>query len=175
VRTVVRWPPRSAYLPLAASRASGVEQLDCGPIVWTCENPDVVAAAVDALGVSCPPLICTGGWPSTACLRFVRAIGAAGAELRHHGDFDVERLQILDRLLSVTEGQLWRMAPEDYARCADAGAPVRSDTKSPQPPGSSLGTARRAHSPRRASGACEEQTLVELEMDLRAAADSAGR
>ena len=28
----------------------GVELLDCGPVVWTCENPDVVAAAVDALG-----------------------------------------------------------------------------------------------------------------------------
>ena len=47
----------------------GIELLACGPIVWTCENPDVVAAAADALGPACPPLICTGGWPSTACLR----------------------------------------------------------------------------------------------------------
>ena len=89
----------------------GIELLACGPIVWTCENPDVVAAAADALGPACPPLICTGGWPSTACLRLVRAIGASGAELRHHGDFDVEGLRILDRVLSVTEGQLWRMTP----------------------------------------------------------------
>lgn len=152
----------------------GVEQLDCGPIVWTCENPDVVAAAVDALGVSCPPLICTGGWPSTACLRLVRAIGATGAELRHHGDFDVEGLQILDRLLSVTEGQLWRMAPEDYVRYAGAGAPVRSDTKSPSLRDHRL--ARLAeHILRDGRAVREEQTLVELEMDLRAAADSAGR
>ena len=32
----------------------GIELLACGPIVWTCENPDVVAAAADALGTCLP-------------------------------------------------------------------------------------------------------------------------
>jgi uncharacterized protein (TIGR02679 family) len=151
----------------------GVELLDCGPIVWTCENPDVVAAAVDALGPACPPLICTGGWPSTACLRLLRAIGAAGAELRHHGDFDVEGLQILDRMLSVTGGQLWRMTPEDHARYAGAGAPVRNDTASPRLRDQQLARlAEQILSDGRVVR--EEQTLFELEADLRNAADAVG-
>lgn len=179
--------PREAGSPLTAElRASasggeprvvtlrelrGIELVDCGPVVWTCENPDVVAAAADALGPSCPPLICTGGWPSTACLRLIRAIVAAGAELRHHGDFDVEGLQILDRLLSVTAGQLWRMTPEDHARYAGVGAPVRADTRCPRLRDRRL--ARLAeHVLRDGRAVREEQTLVELEDDLRAAADS---
>ena len=150
-----------------------VELLDCGPVVWTCENPDVVAAAADALGPACPPLICTGGWPSTACLRLLRAIGVAGAELRHHGDFDVEGLQILDRLLSVTEGQLWRMTPADHARYAGAGAPVRSDTKSPRLRDQRL--ARLAeHVLRDGRAVREEQTLAELEEDLSDASCAVG-
>ena len=149
----------------------GVEILDCGPIVWTCENPDVVAAAADALGSVCPPLICTGGWPSTACLRLLRAIRAAGAELHHHGDFDLEGLQILDRVLTVTNGQLWRMTREDHMRHAGAGAPLRADTRTPR-----LSDHRLVRLAENILGdgraVREEQTLVELEDDLRAAADS---
>ncbi len=152
----------------------GIERLDCGHIAWTCENPDVVAAAADALGPACPPLICTGGWPSTACLRLLRAIRATGGELRHHGDFDFEGLKILDRLLTVTEGQLWRMTPEDHSRHAWAGEPIRSDPKLPR-----LRDRRLAqlveHVHRDGRAVREEQTLVELEGDLRAAAESLGR
>jgi len=76
-------------------------------------------------------LAVTGGWPSTACLRLLRAIGASDTVLHHHGDIDFEGLRILDRLLSVTAGGLWRMTRDDHARHASGGAPLRSRTTAP--------------------------------------------
>lgn len=66
----------------------GVEVLAVGDEAFCCENPDVVAAAADALGPACPPLVCTGGWSSTAGLRLLRALVAGGATVHHHGDMD---------------------------------------------------------------------------------------
>jgi len=60
----------------------GLNRLHCGTAVWTCENPDVVAAAVDALGSDCPALICTGGWPSPAAGRRPPACGCCARSAR---------------------------------------------------------------------------------------------
>jgi uncharacterized protein (TIGR02679 family) len=98
-----------------------VESLACGQIVYCCENPAVVAAAADDLGPSCPSLVCTGGWPSTAALRLLRALVAGGAAVQLHGDMDPDGLRILQRMLEVTNGRLWRMAPADHARYAALG------------------------------------------------------
>ena len=66
------------------------------------------------------------------------------------------------------------MTPEDHARYAGAGAPVRADTTCPRLRDQRL--ARLAeHVLRDGRAVREEQTLVELEEDLRAAADSPGR
>jgi uncharacterized protein (TIGR02679 family) len=172
--------PRGAGVPVAAALLAaadggeprvvtlrelrGVDRLDCGEVVWTCENPDVVAAAVDALGPDCPPLICTGGWPSTACLRLLRAIGAAGSELRHHGDLDIEGLRILDRLLAVTGGRLWRMTIDEHDRHAGGGAPVRDRTTAPLRNRHLAELAE--HVLRDGRVVREEQTLDELVPDL---------
>jgi uncharacterized protein (TIGR02679 family) len=91
-----------------------VTTLACGPVVFTCENPDVVAAAADELGARCPPLVCTEGWPSTACVRLLRALLAGGATALHHGDMDRGGLRIVDRLLAVTGGAPWRMTAVDH-------------------------------------------------------------
>jgi uncharacterized protein (TIGR02679 family) len=144
----------------------GLKRLHCGTVVWTCENPDVVAAAVDALGSGCPPLICTGGWPSTACLRLLRAIGASGTVLRHHGDIDFEGLRILDRLLSVTGGGLWRMTRDEHARHASGGAPLRC--RATAPPLRDRRLAELAeHVLRDGRAVREEQAIDELVADLR--------
>lgn len=95
--------------------------LACGPLVFTCENPDVVAAAADDLGAACPPLVCTEGWPSTACLRLLRLLRAGGAGAMHHGDIDRDGLRIVDHLLAVTGGTPWRMAAADHEAHASAG------------------------------------------------------
>lgn len=144
----------------------GVERLDCGDVVWTCENPDVVAAVIDALGPDCPPLISTGGWPSTACLRLLRAIGAADTELRHHGDIDLEGLRILDRLLEVTGGRLWRMTRDEHARHAGSGAPVRARATVPVLRDLNL-VELAEHVLRDGHVVREEQTIEELVGDLR--------
>lgn len=125
------WPGSTDPRVVTLRELRDVERIDCGPIVFTCENPDVVAAAADALGPDCAPLICTGGWASTACVRLLRATIAAGARPRHHGDMDPEGLRILDRLLAVTGGALWRMTAEDYRARASGGQPLGSRIISP--------------------------------------------
>ncbi|HZL75695.1 MAG TPA: TIGR02679 family protein [Propionibacteriaceae bacterium] len=93
--------------------------------VFVCENPAVVAAAADALGSHCPPLICLNGQPSTAALRLVKAVHDSGANLRYHGDFDWGGIRIANLLLSRIPWKPWRFRTEDYERAADhASAPV---------------------------------------------------
>lgn len=100
-----------------------VDRLDeVGPRVFTCENPDVVAAAADALGPACRPLVCTEGWPSTACLGLLRALVAGGAACAHHGDMDRDGLRIVDHLLAATGGEPWRMTAADHDVHAASGA-----------------------------------------------------
>ena len=96
----------------------------CGPVVFTCENPDVLAAAADRLGAACPPVVCTEGWPSTACVRLLHALIAGGARGRHHGDMDPDGLRILDHLLEATGGEPWRMTAADHAAHAAGGVPL---------------------------------------------------
>ena len=95
--------------------------LACGPLAFTCENPDVIAAVAEALGPACPPLICSEGWPSTACLHLLRALCAGGARIVHHGDMDPDGIRIVDHLLTVTGGSPWRMTAADHARHASGG------------------------------------------------------
>lgn len=59
-------------------------------MVLVCENPPLVSAAVEALGHSCPPLLCTGGWPNTAVTTLLEALSASGCELRVQCDGDSE-------------------------------------------------------------------------------------
>lgn len=59
-----------------------------GATVSVCENPVVLAAAAERLGPGCPPLVCTGGQPGAAVTALLRLLIAAGARVRHHGDFD---------------------------------------------------------------------------------------
>ena len=141
----------------------------CGA-VFCCENPDVVAAAADELGARCPALVCTGGWPSIASVAMLRALCAGGAQIHHHGDMDPEGLRILDRVLALTGGRLWRMGVADYERAVRTGATVAvaaSDRAPRHPELALLGVALRR------TGQCvpEERMLGVLIGDLR---DEAG-
>ncbi len=168
------WPgcPQPRVLTLRELR--GISCLACGPTVFTCENPDVMTAAADDLGENCPPLVCTSGWPSTACLRLLRATIEGGAAPRHHGDMDPEGLRILDRLLAITNGRLWRMNPDEYHRHAGGGS-VLADRRPLAPPddaslaelATAMATVGRIVQ--------EEQTVVELIGDLRAASAHFGQ
>lgn len=161
------WPGSSDPRVLTLRELRTITRLACGPIVFTCENPDVVAAATDALGPRCPPLVCTSGWPSTACLRLLRATIEGGATICHHGDMDPEGLRILDRLVTTTNGRLWRMNPEEYRRHAGEGGTLNARRAVPAPRNAAL--ARLATTMAVVGRVVqEEQMVVDLISDLRA-------
>lgn len=99
LRQLVRDPPRWA-LP--------------GVVVSICENPVVVAEAADRLGARCAPLVCTHGQPGAAVMTVLRALAAAGATLRHHGDFDWGGLRIANLLFDRLPVQPWRYDEAAY-------------------------------------------------------------
>ncbi|MGH2970342.1 MAG: DUF2399 domain-containing protein [Solirubrobacteraceae bacterium] len=96
-----------------------------GAMIFTCENPVVVRAAELALGTSCPPLICTGGWLNAAVLTLLDDLHAAGATIHHHGDEDQAGLKILEYLTERVRATPWRLeAPaEPEARNGQHGDP----------------------------------------------------
>lgn len=97
-------------LTLRQLRALPVGHKDlAGRTVSVCENPAVVAAAADALGAACPPLVCLEGTPSVAATRMLRWLLDRGALLRYHGDFDPGGI---------------RIAVQVFALAARAGAPA---------------------------------------------------
>jgi uncharacterized protein (TIGR02679 family) len=83
------------------------------PRVYVCENPVVVAAAADRLGVACPPLVCVGGYPNQAVLTLLTKL-ARYTELHYHGDFDWDGLKIANRLLEAIPFRPWRFTAADY-------------------------------------------------------------
>jgi uncharacterized protein (TIGR02679 family) len=68
----------------------------------------VLIAAERALGEACPPLICTGGRPSDAVRLLFSFIHRAGAQIRHHGDFDEAGVQIFRDLEDRYGAVPWR-------------------------------------------------------------------
>lgn len=88
-----------------------------GAMIFSCENPVVVRTAERALGASCPPLVCTGGWPNAAVLALLDQLSAAGAAIHHHGDHDPSGFKILDYLTERLQVIPWR-----FVRGAEAVA-----------------------------------------------------
>lgn len=93
--------------------------------LFACENPSVVAAAADRLGVASAPLLCTEGQPRAATRALLRV---CRGRVRYHGDFDWPGLRIANEVLALTGGEPWRMSADDYATAPKgaelAGAPV---------------------------------------------------
>jgi len=68
--------------------AGGVEAAAALGPVFVCENPSVVETAADRIGTGCRPLVCTFGRPSLAAITVLRALHAAGVEVRLSADDD---------------------------------------------------------------------------------------
>jgi uncharacterized protein (TIGR02679 family) len=157
---------------LAAQREAGqpavltLRQLRChdaslvaGPgVVRVCENPVVIAAAADELGSGCPPLVCVGGQPSAAVWRLLDLLGAGGATLHYHGDFDWGGVRIADAVRQragqrQSDWRPWRYDRDAYESTATAvlaGSPtgrlprlVGEPTATPWDPGLAEAMARR--------------------------------
>ncbi|GAA3888729.1 hypothetical protein GCM10022243_62030 [Saccharothrix violaceirubra] len=102
--------------------------------VWVFENPSVLAVAVVRFGVSCPPVVCTSGWPNSAVIVLLRGLSTAGATLRYHGDFDGEGVRIAAHVMARTGAVPWRMAADDYLSAlggARVGTSVGRVTEAP--------------------------------------------
>jgi len=93
-----------------------------GGDVFTCENPAVVAAAADRLGLASPPLVCIDGMPSTAALIVLTRLAGHAQTIRYHGDFDwrgVAIANVVARKLPMATP--WRYDTAAYERAIAAG------------------------------------------------------
>jgi uncharacterized protein (TIGR02679 family) len=86
--------------------------------IFVCENPAVLRRACAELAVSCPPLVCTEGRPSTAFHRLVGMARSAGSELWYHGDFDWPGVAIASDVIARYGARAWRMGATDYLTAA---------------------------------------------------------
>jgi uncharacterized protein (TIGR02679 family) len=119
-------------LTLAQLRAAGTLAVEAGTAVHAVENPSVLALALARFGPTCPPLLCTSGWPNSAAIRLLRMLGGAGAAVRYHGDLDGEGVRIAAYVIAKTAATPWRMSAIDYrAAVRETGRPAGRVTDAP--------------------------------------------
>lgn len=84
--------------------------------IFVCENPTVIAQAINSLGPACAPLVCVNGQFATPALILLRQLRDAGSRLHYHGDFDGGGLAIARRVFAECGAKPWRFSVEDYDR-----------------------------------------------------------
>ncbi|MEP6672520.1 MAG: TIGR02679 family protein [Chthoniobacter sp.] len=129
-------------------------------VIFVCENPSVVSAAVREIGGRCHPLVCTNGQPASATHLLLLQLRQAGAELRCHGDFDWAGLRIIDQLARQHAAIPWKMSADAYL--AAEGTVVAEPQSFVTSWAPELGDALRD----RARAVYEEQVLSSLLQDL---------
>jgi len=82
--------------------------------IHVCENPAVLAAAADAHGVACPPMISLDGQLSAAPRMLLDQLAAQGARFCYHGDFDWGGLRIANHFFARYAAMPWRYNSSDY-------------------------------------------------------------
>jgi uncharacterized protein (TIGR02679 family) len=92
--------------------------------VRICENPVVVAAAADELGIQCQPLVCVGGQPSAAGWRLLELLAGGGAEFSYHGDFDWGGIRIAGAVRHRVNWRPWRYDHVAYEAAVSAAHPL---------------------------------------------------
>ncbi|QXJ23410.1 TIGR02679 family protein [Actinomadura graeca] len=87
-------------------------------LVRICENPVVLTEAADALGPSCPPLVCCNGRPSAAVWRLLELLADGSAEFAYHGDFDWGGVAIATAVRTRIGWRPWRYDAAAYREAA---------------------------------------------------------
>lgn len=100
-------------LTLANLRRWPVPPLPAAGVAVVVENPSVLADAA-AVGWDGPPLVCSSGRPSVAVVTLLRQLGAGGARLHQHADFDPAGVGITAWLQERAGTLPWRMTADDY-------------------------------------------------------------
>lgn len=147
LRQLVRHRPRFDHL--------------AGTPVFVCENPAIVASAVDRLGARAAPLVCTAGYLRGATRLLLRILAESGARLRVRADFDVEGLHIAAKTLSLPDAAPWRFDAATYLS-GTAGPKLTRD----EVPATPWDPALRAAMIERRVGVHEEAVLPLLIDDL---------
>jgi uncharacterized protein (TIGR02679 family) len=114
--------------------------------VWVVENPTLLTLALQRLGSSCPPLVCTSGWRNSAGILLLRRLTEAGSNLQYHGDLDGEGVRIATYVVAKTGATPWRMSTADYLAALGenaSGPPAGRVTDAPWDP--DLAPAMSAH------------------------------
>lgn len=91
-------------------------------VVYVCENPRVLEAAVDA--GSRHALVCSQGQPAVVVMSLLRLLAEGGFELRYHGDFDWPGITIANLLVGTYQCRPWRFGSVDYLNALAGLAPV---------------------------------------------------
>ena len=113
------WPAEPLRLTLRQAMAWRPPRVPASD-VFACENPAVVAAAVD--GPAARPLVCVDGMPSTAALVVLDRLASDGHRIRYHGDFDWRGLGIATVVArKLPTAVPWRYGAVDYQRALADG------------------------------------------------------
>lgn len=83
-----------------------------GTVVWVCENPRVLEAAMEA--GTAEAMVCTAGNPTTVVQTLLERLAEDGARLRYRGDFDWPGVAIANRIIGGYSAEPWRMRSGDY-------------------------------------------------------------
>jgi uncharacterized protein (TIGR02679 family) len=110
-------------LTLAQLRRWPVEPLPADTTAIVVENPSIVAEAI-RLGWRGPPIVCSSGRPSVAVVILLRQLGAEGASLLQHADFDGAGLGITAWLQARAGTTPWRMGAADYREALGVAEPA---------------------------------------------------
>jgi len=100
-------------LTLAQLRRWPLAQRQPEGVVYVVENPSIIAAAAGR-DWSGPPVVCSSGRPTVAVVTLLRQLGAGGATIRQHADFDATGLAITAWLAQRARTVPWRMSAADY-------------------------------------------------------------
>jgi uncharacterized protein (TIGR02679 family) len=110
----------AVVLSLAQLRRWPIAPLPPGRIVYVVENPSLLTEAA-AGGWSGPPIVCSSGRPTVATVTLLRQLGAGGATLLQHADFDAAGLEITAWLADRAGTTPWRMDEHHYRAALTTG------------------------------------------------------
>lgn len=85
-----------------------------GQRIFVCENPAVLAAAADAFGARCPPMVSLDGQLSAAPRTLLDQLSERDAVFHYHGDFDWGGLAIANVLFARYRVVPWRFDAAHY-------------------------------------------------------------
>jgi len=111
-------------LTLAQLRRWPVTPLPTNAVVYVVENPSLLTEAASRAW-SGPPIVCSSGRPTLATVTLLRQLGAGGAALVQHADFDPAGLGITAWLAERAGTRPWRMGERHYRAALAAPRPRR--------------------------------------------------